>query len=221
MLDIPNPAANAAAAAAINARVAAQAAHARAKARIWTLAGVGALLALSGVGAGFAFAGYNTRIEHLRTESATVKLDSTGTTTKLDSSGDTVKLDTNGAKVKLDANNAMLPQVATTAPQSGAKVVTDYVIHNQVKFPDHYIETIWHFNTSNDTAPDHERCRYVNNLTDYSALMTEIAIDHIPHAVEGKNNFNVQEALSNCVWFKAEAEPPAPPPLTGGWASHT
>jgi hypothetical protein len=203
---MPNTPPNAATAAAVNARIAADASMVRARARLWTLAGVGALVALTGVGIGALLAGYQSRLEMV---TGTVKLDDNARV-RLDTSGATVKLDASGATVKLDAGappSPALPRASEEHPQSGAHVVRDYVIFNNVDIPAGRVQTGWEFASSEDVSPHRQFCQILYGDKGSNTYMTtKLALDHVPVPVTEPVSFDVGNALRNCTWFGSSAE---------------
>jgi hypothetical protein len=191
---------NAMAAAAVYARIEADARMVRAKARLWTLLGAGALLALLGVGVGAALVGYQSRVDLVRGK---VQLDD-GATLKLNASDTSVKLDTTGATVRLDsANNTTLPHAPEARPQSGAKVVTDYVVFRQVDIADGTVETGWRYARSDDPAPEYQFCHLkARPEADGGWRSWTLAEDRKPVAFANPPPFDVANALRNCVWFQ-------------------
>ena len=194
MFDVPNTPANAATAAAVNARLDADASLNRAKARTWTLAGIGGLLTLVGIGVGAVIAGYRAHVELV---SGKVQLEDTAL--RLDNP--TVRLDTSGATVRLDASS--LPRAPATQPQSGAKAVVNYIIFHQVDFADGTVESGWEYRSSEDAAPQRQFCHYRThpNATTGVEQSWTIAEDGKPVTLTPPG-FDVTSALRNCVWFR-------------------
>jgi hypothetical protein len=199
MFDVPNTAANAATAAAVNARLEADARLERAKARTWLLCGIGGLLALIGIGSGAAFAGYHFSYQKLA--DTTLKLDVGGATVGLDTTGRTVRLDATGAVVRV-AGGTNFPNTQTQQPQSGGKVITNYDIFHFVDFADGQVVTDWSYRSSEDAAPYRQTCNF-QTITDAGA---GINVRHL--AVDGRTvfsglaGFDVAAALRNCVWAR-------------------
>lgn len=146
----------------------------------------------------------------------TVRADGTvelaGATVKLDSTGSTVRLDTTDTTVPLDTSrlsNALRPSPQQlqpdSRPASNVTPVTDYTIFKSLRFGRGEVVTGWRFRSNEDTAPWQQYCYYSQGSMDDSNSDTRYNVGLNGVILQPGGNFpgDIQEAFSNCVWWRA------------------
>lgn len=208
----------------VNTRLSADARMIKARAALWILGGVG--LAAFGIGAGAAlvilsYARLNDKSAAAR-EIADVlasTLQNAKLTATLDPSS-TVKLDP-AASVKLEPGGEItakgtvsvsggVPDVprptqrqlnTSAAPESKARVTTDYTVFKSVDFSGGSVVTGYRFAPDSD-LPKAQYCYFSeNSVPGEATLRIDLAVDGIYVPSKPRSGFDARVAASNCVWF--------------------
>ena len=104
---------------------------------------------------------------------------------------------------KSDNQQAKSPQPAKSNKQSEEKdkTVFDFVVFKSIPFGQGNIETAWNYRNSNQETPTSQNCKYRKSLNVGQDQFVLLAIDGAPKVNPKSVDFDVYDALKNCVWF--------------------
>jgi hypothetical protein len=104
---------------------------------------------------------------------------------------------------KRDNSQEKTPQQATNNKQSEEtdKTVFDFVVFKSIPFGQGNIETAWNYRNSNQETPASQNCKFREKLAVGQDQYVLLAVDGAPKVNPKSVDFDVYDALKNCVWF--------------------
>lgn len=104
---------------------------------------------------------------------------------------------------KRDNPQEKTPQQARNNNQSEEKdkTVFDFVVFKSIPFGQGIIETAWNYRNSNQETPTSQNCKLRQKLAVGQDQYVLLAIDGAPKVNPKSVDFDVYDALKNCVWF--------------------
>ena len=101
-------------------------------------------------------------------------------------------------KLQENLNSKKKPDKAV---EEADKTVFDFVVFKSIPFGAGNIETAWNYRNSNQETPTSQNCKFRQNLNVGQDQFVLLAIDGAPKVNPKAVDFDVYDALKNCVWF--------------------